>query len=185
VAEKTLDSARTEAEAVSEMVDKKKSMSEAAESALQNMTKKATDMVKLGKEKKQGEHAEEKQAEHSDEKKADAIPAKVQNATVALSADVDSKLAALKTENERLKLEKERLAKQLQAQDLERQNEKLAKEKEELEKKVQGKSAESDRKNRSDGSAAPAARGFGAAPAPSAAPPAKLQLHKSLKKHVH
>merc|ERR1719311_121658 len=90
------------------------------------------------------------------------------------SADVDTKLAALKTENERLKQEKERLAKQLQAQELERQNEKLAKEKEELEKKVQSKTSDGDKKNQSDGPSAPA-RGFGASPAPSSAPPPKLK----------
>jgi hypothetical protein len=194
VAEKALDSARTEAEAVSEMVDKKKNISEAAESELQNMTKKATDMAKIAKEKKQGEHAEEKQGAPTDQKKEYAMPAKVsEKKTVATnaapeqavtdkkstqSADVDTKLAALKTENERLKQEKERLAKQLQAQELERQNEKLAKEKEELEKKVQSKTSDGDKKNQSD---APAAHGFGASP--SAAPP-KLKLHKSLKKHL-
>merc|ERR1719174_1404622 len=98
------------------------------------------------------------------------------------SSDVDTKLAALKTENERLKAEKERLAKQLQAQELERQNEKLSKEKEELEKKVHSKSADGDKKNRSDGSVA---RGFGASPAVGATPaPTKLQLHKKLKKHL-
>merc|ERR1719331_2891203 len=77
VAEKAYDSARTEEEAVSEMVDKKKSMSEAAESQLQNMTKKAAEMAKLAKEKKQGEHEEEKQAESAGEKKAGATPEKV------------------------------------------------------------------------------------------------------------
>merc|ERR1719393_1104197 len=130
-------------------------------------------MTKVAKEKKQEDHGEEKQVE----KKAVATPEKVtdkktlpvaaapeqtvneKNSTAP--ADVDTKLAALKTENERLKLEKDRLAKQLQAQELERQNEKLAKEKEELEKKVQSKSADGDKKNRSDG---PVARGFGASP---------------------
>merc|ERR1719473_863602 len=191
VAEKALDSARTEAEAVSEMVDKKKSLSEAAESELQNMTKKVTDMAKVEKEKKQDEHAEKGE---EDKKRDGAMPLKVtekkalpvvaapeqavndKNSTQ--SADVDSKLAALKTENERLRLEKEWLAKQLQAQELERQNEKLAKEKEELEKKVQGK-ADGEKKNRSDGTVA---RGFGASP--SSAPTPKLVLHKSLKKHL-
>jgi hypothetical protein len=198
-AEKALDSARTEAEAVSEMVDKKKSVSEAAESELQNVTKKAADMAKLAKEKKQGEDVQEKMAEHTDKKKAGTTPEKVTESkaspvvpssehalvtdkSATPSADVDSKLAALKTENERLKLEKDRLAKQLQAQELERQNEKLSKEKEELEKKVHSKSADGDKKNRSDGSVA---RGFGASPAVSATPaPTKLQLHKKLKKHL-
>merc|ERR1719443_1013808 len=167
VAEKALDSARTEAEAVSEMLDQKKSMSDAAESQLQNVTNtatdmfhQATDMAKLAKDKKEGGHVEEKRAEHTDEKKAGATPEKVteskalpvvpaseKNATP--STDVDSKLAVLKTQNERLKLEKERLAKQLQAQELEEQNEKLAKEKEELEKKVQSKTSDGDKKNQS------------------------------------
>jgi hypothetical protein len=186
-AEKTLDSARTEAEAVSEMVDKKKLMSETAESQLQNMTKKAADMANLAKEKKQGDHTEEKHGDHADEKKvtekkaspivAASEPA-VNEKNATPPADVDSKLAALKTENERLKLEKNRLAKQLQAQELARENEKLSKEKEELEKKVQSKTVD-DKKNRSDG---PAPHGFGASP--NATPTAKLHLHKSLKKHL-
>jgi len=151
----------------------------------------STSADKGAKEKKQGEHVEEKRSEHTDEKKSGATQAKVQASPVVpaseqavtdkkstQSADVDTKLAALKTENERLKQEKERLAKQLQAQELERQNEKLAKEKEELEKKVQSKTSDGDKKNQSD---APAAHGFGASP--SAAPP-KLKLHKSLKKHL-
>merc|ERR1719207_418064 len=130
-------------------------------------------MTKVAKEKKQEDHGEEKQVE----KKAVATPEKVNEKNSTAPADVDTKLAALKTENERLKLEKDRLAKQLQAQELERQNEKLAKEKEELEKKVQSKSADSGKMKESD--SPPPSRGFGTAAEPSAAPqPKKLKLHK-------
>merc|ERR1719486_54302 len=141
-------------------------------------------MTKVAKEKKQEDHGEEKQV--TDKKTLPVVAAPEQTVNEKNStapADVDTKLAALKTENERLKLEKDRLAKQLQAQELERQNEKLAKEKEELEKKVQSKSADSGKMKESD--SPPPSRGFGTAAAPSAAPqPKKLKLHKTLKKHL-
>jgi len=116
-AEKALEAARTEEEAVSAMEDKKRAEKEAAAKALAAEETEAAAVVQ--------------DASRSAEKSAQ--PARTEKAKGG------DELAALKAENARLKAEKAQLAKKLQQEALEKENAKLSKETEDLEKKVAAK----------------------------------------------